>query len=216
MALLLHEHIHPEGALGLWRIEEAESWFLERLDLSPLELRQLERLRGRRREEWLAARQLVHQMSGRAERAVFWKDEYGKPHIKDSSYEISISHSHGVAAAIAAPRAVGIDIQKIVPKLERLSPKYMRPVEIESLAAGKDRLAQLHVFWGAKEALYKAYGRRALDFREHIHVTPFRYQQEGGVVSGYVEKGDLQLRFQLQYQYREAHMLVYAVEATGE
>ncbi|NBC09895.1 MAG: 4'-phosphopantetheinyl transferase superfamily protein [Bacteroidetes bacterium] len=216
MALLLHEHIQPEGALGLWRIEEPEAWFLTQLDLAPSELQQLERLRGRRRAEWLAARQLVHQMSGRTERAIFWKDEYGKPHLRDSVYDISISHSHGLAAAIAAPKAVGIDIQKIVPKLERLAAKYMRPVEIESLAEGKDRLPQLHVFWGAKEALYKAYGRRALDFRKHIHISSFHYQQEGGAIAGCIEKDGLQLRFQLQYQCQEEHMLVYAMEAQGE
>ncbi|HKK79209.1 MAG TPA: 4'-phosphopantetheinyl transferase superfamily protein [Phaeodactylibacter sp.] len=214
MALLLHEHIQPEGALGLWRIEESEAWFLTQLDLAPSELQQLERLRGRRRAEWLAARQLVHQMSGRAKRAVFWKDEYGKPHLRDSAYDISISHSHGLAAAIAAPKAVGIDIQKMVPKLERISSKYMRPAELESLSGTNNRLrlAQLHVYWGAKEALYKAYGRRALDFRKHIHISPFSYQEAGGTTTGYIEKETIRQQFHLQYEYREEHMLVYAVE----
>lgn len=215
MALLLHEHIRPEGTLGLWRIEEAEAWFLAQLDLDSAELAQLKRMRGRRRTEWLAARQLVYQMSGQTKRAALWKDEYGKPRIMDSPYEISISHSHGLAAAITAPLAVGIDIQKIVPKLERLSHKYMRPAELGSLSEGQHRLAHLHVYWGAKEALYKAYGRRALDFRNHILIQPFDYLQDGGVVSGQVEKGAVRQQFRLEYQRKGDHILVYAIAEYG-
>ena len=35
----------------------------------------------------------------------------------------------------------------------------------------KDKTLQaLHIYWGAKEALYKAYGRKQLNYREHIRI----------------------------------------------
>lgn len=212
MALLLQENILPEGQLGLWRIEESEEWFRDRLELSRSEHQQLERLRGRRRAEWLAARQLVHQMSGRRRRGAFLKDQFGKPQLENSPYHISISHSHGMAAAIASPFLVGIDVQLLVPKLARLARKYMRPEEMECLAPGTGRLPHLHVFWGAKEALYKAYGRRALDFCQHIKVRPFRYQSGGGRASAVINKGDFSQAFELHYRMEGQYMLVYGRE----
>jgi phosphopantetheinyl transferase len=211
MALLLHEQIQPEGDLGLWQIEESEEWFLEQLELKEAELAQLARLKGRRRSEWLAARQLVHQMSGRAQRGAFWKDEFGKPHLEGSPYEISISHSHSMAAAIAAPQAVGIDIQLLVPKLERLAKKFMNPSELDSIKDGPERLAHLHVYWGAKESLYKAYGRRALDFCQNIFVQPFAYQAHQGRLEGWINTKAGKQSFQLRYEKKASYMLVYAV-----
>ena len=211
MPIQLHQHIAPEAELGVWRIEEPEAWFLERLDLGPAERRQLEQIKGRRRVEWLAARQLVHQMSGRKKRGAFLKDEYGKPHLEGSAYHISISHSHELAAAIAAPVVAGVDIQYLVPRIERLALKFMRPEEMASLRP-ESRIEHLHIYWGAKEALYKAYGRRALDFRTHIHITPFLYDPKGGHCEGRVIKEGYEALFQLKYFRLQNYILVYGIQ----
>ncbi|MCB0570291.1 MAG: 4'-phosphopantetheinyl transferase superfamily protein [Phaeodactylibacter sp.] len=210
MPIILHEHIQPEGELGIWRIEETEAWFRDGLALSDAEQEQLAQIRGRRRVEWLAARQLVHDMSGRGLRAVFYKDEFGKPHLEGSAYQISISHSGGLAAAIAAPFPVGVDIQNIVPRISHLAHKFMRPDELASLQPAT-RIEHIHVYWGAKEALYKAYGRRALDFCAHIHVGPFAYSPAGGECEGVIRKDAYEARFRLRYAMVEDFVLVYAI-----
>lgn len=210
MPIILHQHIEADTELGVWRIEEPEAWFLDRLDLRPEEQQQLQRIRGRRRVEWLAVRQLVHQMSGREQRGAFLKDEYGKPHLESSSHHISISHSHELAAAIAAPVAAGVDIQFLVPRIGRLAHKFLRPEELASLRP-HNRIEHLHVYWGAKEALYKAYGRRALDFRSHIHITPFSYDARGGHFKGRVVKENYEAWFELHYSLRGDYMLVYGI-----
>ncbi|MCB0588264.1 MAG: 4'-phosphopantetheinyl transferase superfamily protein [Phaeodactylibacter sp.] len=210
MPLKLHRHIEPDVELGIWQIEEPEEWFLERLGLAAAEQQQLARIKGRRRVEWLAVRQLVHQMSGRKIRGAFVKDEYGKPHLEGSSHHISISHSHELAAAIAAPVAAGIDVQFLVPRIERLAHKFLGPEELASLQDGS-RIEHLHVYWGAKEALYKAYGRRSLDFRAHIHLDPFSYRPEGGQAEGRILKEGYEARFRVQYFRVGDYMLVYAM-----
>jgi 4'-phosphopantetheinyl transferase len=211
MPLILYEAIQPEGELGVWRIEETEDWFRERLELAAAEEAQLSAIKGRRRTEWLAARQLVHDMSGREERGVFIKDEFGKPRLEGTSWHISISHSHNLAAAIAAPRSVGIDVQFLVTKIERLAHKFMRPEEMASLHPDK-RLEHLHVYWGAKEALYKTYGRRELDFCTNILVDPFSFDLRRGSARARIVKEDFQADFQLRYRQLGDYILVYAVE----
>lgn len=213
MPLYLHEHLETGGELGLWNIEEEEEWFLHKLLLSPMELRQLSRMKGRRRLEWLAVRQLVHTMSGREKRGAFIKDEFGKPHLEKSTYHISISHSETLAAAIAGPVSVGIDIQKIVPKITRIAHKFLRDEEREIIAE-HNLIKHMHLYWGAKEALYKAYGRRELDFRQHIFIEPFPLESSAGVMQGSVKKGDFFAKYELSFRTIQDFVLVYASESS--
>ncbi len=211
MPLILHKNLHVEAELGLWRIEESEDFFTEQLDLLPAEREYIAQIKGHRKLEWLAGRLLLHLMSGREKRGACYKDEFGKPHLENSDYDISISHSRELAAVIAAPRKVGVDIQKLVAKIERLVHKFLRPIEREILSENH-RLEHLHVYWGAKECLYKAYGRRELDFREHIHIDPFSFDLEKGQCQGRVRKGDHYSEYQLHYEQLEDYILVYALE----
>ena len=211
MPLLLQQNLQSAGELGLWRITEPEDWFFDQLDLEKTEYAQFDVIKGRKRVEWLAVRKLVHQMSGRNYRGAFIKDEFGKPHLENSPFQISISHSWNLAAAIAAPLAVGIDIQRLVGKIERLAHKFIRPSEMEAIQ-NNTRLEHMHVYWGAKEALYKAYGRRQLDFCQHILVEPFEFNLRVGKCRGVVRKDEYEGHFTIFYRQVEEYILVYVVE----
>ena len=215
MPLLFHRYLKPEGELGLWKIEEAAVFFLEQMDLTAAEQKEVAKIKGHRRLEWLAGRWLLHHMSGRQMRGACLKDEYGKPYLTGSVYDISISHSREMAAVIAAPQEVGVDIQKLVTKIELIAHKFMRDEESDSLEEAT-RIEHLHVYWGAKEALYKAYGRRELDFKKHIFIHPFTYDLTNGMCTGYVEKGDYKKDFKIHYERIEDYILVWGVEDIGD
>ncbi|HFC01248.1 MAG TPA: 4'-phosphopantetheinyl transferase superfamily protein [Phaeodactylibacter sp.] len=211
MPILFHQHIAQNGELGLWEITEPPSYFLHRLRPKGEEATQLKQLKGKsRRLEWMAVRWLLHKMSGRRKRSVCLKDEFGKPHLVDSAYEISFSHSKQLVAVVAAPVLCGVDIQNITPSVERIAPKFMRPEEMKSLKS-KTKMEHLHVYWGAKEALYKAYGRKELEFKKHILIEPFEYNLKKGTCTGQVTKGDFSSKYSLWYQKVDNHMLVYCL-----
>ncbi len=210
MSLLHTKQISPTTQFGIWTIEEDESFFTEQMTLTDAEQLRLAQIKGVRRLEWLAGRWLVHRMSGAGERLLCQADEYGKPHLPNSSYEMSLSHSGTYAAAILSEQAVGIDIQKIVEKIGKIAHKYMRPEETASL--DEHEIEHLHIYWGAKEALYKAYGRRQLDFKQHIHIEPFVYR-ENGQCKGRVEKDDFKATYDVYFERVEGYVLVYAIQA---
>lgn len=212
MPLIEHRTLNPEGEIGLWQITESEDWFRQQLSLKAEEQQQLDRIRGYRRTEWLAARQLVHQMSGRQQRGMFIKDEYGKPHLEDSPWHISISHSNQLSAAIAGPKLVGIDIQKLVTKITRIIPRFMSSQEQASLSA-ENIIPHAHIYWGAKEALYKAYGRRALDLCRHIQVSPFAWQGPRGNSLARVAKDEYDQEFTIHYELRDHNFMLVWCEA---
>lgn len=211
MPLYIHRKIEPAGELGIWLITEPEGYFLAELDLFPLEKELLRELKGHRKLEWLAGRWLLHYMSGRADRGALWKDKYGKPHLENSPFLVSLSHSREMAAVAASPDAVGVDIQKIVTKIDRIAHKFMREEEKASLEIATN-IAHLHVYWGAKEALYKAYGRKELDFRQHIHIQPFSFDLENGTCTGKIIKGDFAANYQIWYEQIGEFILVYCIE----
>lgn len=212
MPLIEHRTLATEGEIGLWQITEPEEWFQQQLSLKKEEEAQLAKIKGFRRVEWLAARQLVHEMSGRNKRGIFIKDEFGKPHLEDAEWYISISHSNHLSAAIAGPNPVGIDIQKLVAKITRIIPRFMSDLEQASLE--EDTLIRhAHVYWGAKEALYKAYGRKELDLCHHIRVEPFAWQGPKGKSQALVAKGDYYQEFTIHYELRDTDfMLVWCEE----
>lgn len=197
--------------LAVWRIEESEDWFMLNLELTEQELAQLALIKGRKRVEWLAVRYLTHDLSGMASRSPILKDDMGKPYLSHEGLHLSISHSGDLAAAMLAPLPAGIDIQYPVGKIERIAHKFLRAEEAASLSEAH-RLEHLHVYWGAKEVLYKAYGRRALDFRAHIFIEPFEFEASGGTASGKVEKDGFRALYDLRYEIVEGDILVYGVE----
>ena len=93
---------------------------------------------------------------------------YGKPELADpwSGLSVSLSHSADlVAVAVAAGRAVGIDIQHLVPRLDvvAMSARFYPPAEAAYVAAGRDASARTERFtrlWSRKEAVVKAAGGR--------------------------------------------------------
>ena len=125
------------------------------------------------RIEWLACRvtirRLVEERGGTY--AGLQKDEFGKPHLVGLPWSISLSHTGGWAAAVLhRSRPVGIDIEPIRDQFRRVVPRVLSAGEI---AHANDEAGRLAVYWCAKEALYKLYGKRNLTFRKHLHVEPF-------------------------------------------
>lgn len=211
MPIIYHKILPKGGELGLWRIEETEVYFLDKLELFPSEVQQLAKIKGRLRLEWLASRWLLHTMSGRTLRGACLKDEFGKPYLTDSIFNISISHSWNMVAIMAAPYDIGIDIQREVSKITRIEKKFMRPVEKESLQ-DDTKIPHLHIYWGAKEALYKAYGRKKLGFVRHIHVDPFNYDLSNRQTTAAIHKESYHAYFELFYEKVEDIYMVYVIE----
>ncbi len=208
MGLLLKKKIGKTIRLAIWEIEESEDWYLSQLQLNTNEKNRLASIRGSRRLEWLAGRWLLHVLSGEEKRLAIVVDDFGKPFLKGKSDWISLSHSHQRVAAIISNQPVGIDIQFLVEKIKRIAGKFLRKEEAESLEENVE-IEQLHVYWGAKESLYKAYGKKQLEFRDHIFVTPFAYKEQG-TLKGKVIKEDFKADYSIFYEKVENYMLVFA------
>jgi len=116
-----------------------------------------------------ALRILAGRELGTRPAALSWiPGRYGKPELAPpwSGLHTSLSHSGDmIAAAIAAGRPVGVDVQHLVPGLDTvgLSARFFPPDEASYVAAGRDANTRADRFarlWARKEAVVKAAGGR--------------------------------------------------------
>ena len=193
----------PTATFAVWQIEEEEAFFQENLVLSAAESRELQLLKGRRRHEWLAVRWLLHYVSGHALRLPLAKDAFSKPFFSDSATQTcSLSHSQSLVGALLAEQggaAVGCDLQVLVEKMPRLAPKFLNLREMEFVLDHPfpEQFVLFHLFWTAKESLYKAYGIKELDFRAHLQVEPFVWNGRETITTGRITKPGYDQNFRL-------------------
>lgn len=158
----------------------------------------------------LTARQVVNALLGND--IEITKDETGKPVVKDAALHISLSHSKTLAAAIVSEQhQVGIDIETIHPRIERIAHKFLTQQELEAITNNK--IETLLLYWSAKEALYKLYAKKQLEFTTQLIVQPFQLQQSG-ILKGSIIVPDEEGIFadlDIHYEFLEGHVMAYVL-----
>jgi 4'-phosphopantetheinyl transferase len=148
MAIAYRKQVDSDTEFALWKIEERAEDLYSQLQLDDEEKAYVERLSlGKRHLHWLAVRVLLRTMLNTSEYIDCKIDEHGKPYLVTIPYHISLSHSFDYAAVmISKSSPVGIDIEQVKEKVERIADKFMRPAELEFIA-DENRIAQLYVCW---------------------------------------------------------------------
>jgi phosphopantetheinyl transferase len=161
--------------VGIWQITETADELLDKIHLSDSETILYVSFRHElRKRQWLACRVLLKHLLSPLSAGLAY-DPNGKPHLISGDHFISISHAGEFAAVVCSEfAAVGIDIEKLKDRVERVKERFLQKAELDSLSPSAP-LEQLYVLWGGKEALYKLNGKPDLDFRNDIYVHPFDY-----------------------------------------
>lgn len=180
MALVYQKELHGLATLAIWKIEESAEVLVAKLQLDEQEQAYFESLGQHMRQlHWLATRVLLRTLLQTEHYIDCKADAHGKPYLVNFPHRISLSHSYDYAAVmISETRAVGIDIELIKPKIEALAPKFLTDTE-RSFIDPDHAVAHLYSCWAAKEAVYKLQGKSGISFKEHIHLQPFAYAENG-------------------------------------
>lgn len=182
MPLAYQQHIDANTSFALWKIEESPEELFAKLQLKEHERAYLETLNnGKRNLHWLSTRVLLRTMLNTDRYIDCRIDEHGKPYLDNFKHHISLSHSFDYAAVmISADKEVGIDIELIKDKIERIAHKFMTPGEMAFIEP-EHSTEHLYSCWCAKEAVYKLQGKKNVSFHDHIHLSPFEYKSSGSM-----------------------------------
>ena len=180
MPVVFNKNIDDETILAVWKIEETEEQLISGLQLKQHELDVIATLNnGKRLLHWLSTRVLLRTMLDTKEYIDCQMDEHGKPYLPNLGYHISLSHSYDYAAVIIGKtKKVGVDIELIKHKIKTIKHKFLSDLELAQKQIG-DNVNGLYVCWCAKEAIFKWNGRKGLEFKQHIHIKPFKLKDDG-------------------------------------
>lgn len=134
------------------------------------------------------------------------KDEYGKPYLVGSNWQMSITHTTNYVAAVMHPtEALGIDMEKPSEKLKRIEHKFLsEPERIET----QNDIEKLCIYWSAKEALYKLYGKRKVIFNENLYIFPFKKKQNK--ITGRLKINEIDEKYSIYVEKIDDYILVIA------
>lgn len=209
MAVAFRMWVDDDTEFALWRIEEEAEDLYKQLQLNDSEKAYVELLtHGKRHLHWLSTRVLLRTMLNTDEYIDCQVDEHGKPYLVNMPYHISLSHSFDYAAVmLSKSKAVGIDIEMISPKVERIAKKFMRQQELDFIDP-EHKVQHLYACWCAKEAVYKCNGRKEVSFLNHIFLEPFTGHETGNIKASII-KGDFNQSFDVRYMHFNNYMLGY-------
>lgn len=162
--MLIQKNILSDHSLlAFWKMEESEEQLRAMCDLCDEDLCRIDNCKApKRRIELLSVRALLKAVG--INRTIHYSDS--KPYL-DNGY-ISISHSADIAAIIYNPDyPVGIDIEKISPRIQRIA---TRAFSDEEIAAANGDLEKLTILWNCKECVFKLAYDEGIDFREMISI----------------------------------------------
>jgi 4'-phosphopantetheinyl transferase EntD len=208
MPVYLTEEINPAAKISIWKLTETEDELFRLRRLSEQENRRLDLLKNtNRRREWLSCRLLLHDLfQGSFELSYL---SSGRPILLRPNSYISISHSKDfVAVAVSENKKVGIDIERIRKNIVALQSRFLLSEEA-AIVESSDLLA-LHLYWGAKEAMYKMYSEYHPLFTQHLSLSDVNCREQTAM--GIFSKDNLYKTTAVSFRQIEDNLLVYCLE----
>jgi len=188
VALFYQHNINEYTKLGIWRIEEPEAFYLEKVPLKKGVSHPYKRL------QHLAGRFLLPTLYADFPLEEILVADTRKPFLESEQYHFSISHGGNFAAAIVSSKSrVGVDIELVSSRIIAISHKFLHHSEKlflnDWIHLTKMHLELTTVLWSAKEAIYKWYGHGELDFRQHMQLSgPITFKADETIVLPFVFK----------------------------
>ena len=204
--------LRPYPMLGVWKTEESAEELLSFLEKKEEYLPFLAQCRSEgRKVERLAVRVLLKTLVGYEALVAYHPN--GAPYIPGSSYNISISHTKGYAAVLLTEKEspAGIDIEYISARILKIRDRFLS--EEENRIDSDNEVNHLLIYWCAKETAFKMIGQEGIDSREHLHVTPFHYAQEGKITVSET-RTPLMASYNLEYKVAPEFVLTFSLPAS--
>ena len=153
--------------LFLWKLSETEIELNSNIDLSLSSISKLDLIKSSsQRKQFLGVQNLLklHNVNNGS----LFYDKNGKPHLSNNKF-ISISHSFEYCGVIVSDVKVGLDIEKLRPKILNISKKFISESDWNLIKLSS--VENVTKVWTIKEAVFKAFGHKAIDFKKNIIIT---------------------------------------------
>jgi len=185
MPLVYQQNINESTKLAVWHIAEQENFFLKEVMLSNSITHPHKRL------QHLAGRYLLPELFEDFPLSLIQIADTRKPFLPDEAFHFSISHCGDYAAAIVSKTSrVGVDIEIISEKTQKIRDKFLSVEELEMISKQYPLIDNqlLTLTWSIKETMFKWYGAGGIDFKKHLHIESISQDDNQFVASCIFQK----------------------------
>ncbi|PJE46877.1 MAG: 4-phosphopantetheinyl transferase [Sediminibacterium sp.] len=207
MPIYFQKIINDFTQLAVWKIEETESFFAQKVSV------QQQVNHPHKRLQHLAGRFLLPFLYADFPSELIQIANTRKPFLPDEAYHFSISHCGNYAAAIvSSTQRVGVDVELVTHRVNKIRHKFLHINElidwkIEGLEE-QEKYRTLTLLWSAKEAMFKWWGRGDIDFSECMQVEA-SILAPSGILKANFKKDDFCTALELHYSLNNELSLVW-------
>jgi 4'-phosphopantetheinyl transferase len=133
--------------------------------------------------------------------------QYRKPFLSSHDTHISITHSHDMLLIISNKKEnTGVDVELIRDKVKNIQHKFLCREELDF---AQNETEKLVILWAAKEAMYKTYGEKGIDFAKDMRVQSFKSNEAN--FYGELNAENSKKKYLLHKEKRGNYILVYTI-----
>ena len=207
MPLVYQQNINDTTKIAVWHIIEDEDFFLKEVPLKRDISHRHKRL------QHLAGRLLLMELYPDFPLKLILIADTKKPYLADEPFHFSISHCGDYAAAVVSKtHRVGVDVELLNDKIERIQHKFMYDEELPVLnkQCPMSAIQSLTLYWSVKESVFKWWGNGVVDFKDDIVLKSIVGDADHGIVHCTFKKTYL---LEIHYLYFNNNFLTWVLTA---
>lgn len=199
-----------DGILGLWELNNTLDELLAQFHFSASEKDVFDKmLIEKRKKEFLSVRLLTEQLLHSKPDIEY--NAAGRPALKNSSLNISISHSNELCAVYLSEKNIGIDAENLNRNIENIARRFLSEKEMEYAKKQENTRITMTLFWSTKEAVYKCSGETGILFNREIRIVTSDIQNNNFFYTKLVKDQKKRI-FKCGALFFKNNVVVYCVE----
>lgn len=189
-----------------WKVSETNEELLRILKLNNKRQERYESLTPKRKREYLGLRACLMAL-GLDEKVQYTPE--GKPFV-EGTYNISVTHSHGMVCVGASSFNIGVDIElERDNKINNIKYKFIREDEFKFIPKEQEK-DYFHIIWGLKEALYKIHQGYLWSFLNHYRVEPFSLEGDKPITCWIIDE-KASVKYYARYKKINNYYMAYVL-----
>ena len=164
---LYHDFTDENARILFWKYDDEDQFSEDLVDDEDAE--RVAYFHPKKKKEYLMIRKMLNSLL--PEHKILYKT-IGQPYLWPTDYFISITHSFPFASIAVSTKRVGIDIEKVMPKIFNVRDKFLHPSEL-LWTRNESEIDLITIIWVIKEALYKLHPSKFWSLKDHYEVEKF-------------------------------------------
>ena len=170
---IFKEIISEQTQILIWKYSEEEKFSADLIS----DEKEFENLKQKSPKRLIEKQMVRHMLKKIMPNHKIRYHENGQPYLEPFDKFVSVSHSFPYAVLAISEKKIGVDIEQVKDRIDKIKHKFLHPTEIDWLSRAESGIEHLTAIWCIKEALFKIHSSKQWSFKEFYVVDEFLLNQ---------------------------------------